>query len=112
MPNPTRRATMALPGALALAALGFDLASGEAGWGAFVAAAAALAFFHAGAIEKHRAADPPPSWLASRKGGIMLGVPFALAGLWTGGLVAIAAYAAGSFLWLQRNDASKGLAPN
>ena len=88
--------------------VGVDLAGGEGGWGSLVATAAALAFFHAGGVEKRRAAALPPAWLASRKGGIVLALPFALAGLWTGGLVAVAAYAAASFLWAQHRNVVKG----
>ncbi|CAA9537067.1 MAG: hypothetical protein AVDCRST_MAG91-3472 [uncultured Sphingomonadaceae bacterium] len=93
---------------VALTAFGVDLASREGGWGSLVTTAAALAFFHAGGVEKRRAATRAPAWLASRKGGIVLALPFALAGLWTGGLVAVAAYAAASFLRAQQKGAAKG----
>lgn len=88
----------------ALAALGVSLAGAEAGWGALVAAAAAMAFLYAGVVERGRLRQPRPPWLASRKTCIMAGLPFGLAGHWTLGLLAVAAYAAVSFLWLQHRS--------
>ena len=106
-----RRALPAVAAA-ALGALGARLAWDGGGWGALIAAAAAIAFFHAGAVERERAGSASSPWLATRKGAIMLATPFAVAGWWSGGLVAIAAYAAASFLWLQRRNGTKLLAPS
>lgn len=94
--------------AAAFAALGFDLAAREGGWGCIAAAAAGLAFFHAQTVERTRSGAKPPIWLATRKGSILLALPFALAGSWTVALVAVAAYAAASFLWLQRRGPASG----
>jgi hypothetical protein len=94
----------------ALAAAGVDLARDIAGWGALATAAAAIAFLHAGAVERGRGAPQAPPWLATRKTCILAALPFGLAGLWTLGLVAVAGYAAASFLWLQRRTGRKGLA--
>ena len=94
----------------ALAALGIDLARGEAGWGALAIAAAAAAFLYALGVERGRVGLSPPPWLATRKTCIVAALPFALAGLWTLGLAAVATYAAASFLWLQRRSGRKGLA--
>ena len=98
------RLRRALPyaAAAALAALGIDLAAHEGGWGSLVAAIGALGFLRAQSVEISRSSDRAPAWIASRKGCTLLATPFALTGAWTLGLVAIAAYAAGSFLWLQQ----------
>jgi hypothetical protein len=45
---------------------------------------------------------PGAEWLAERKGMALIMLPFGLAGQWTAGLGALAAYAAGSFFWAQR----------
>ncbi len=76
------------------------LADHVSGWGAIVTAATGLTAFFAAARE--RPPGPPASpWLASRKGAILLAVPFAATGAWTWGLGAIALHATASFLWLQ-----------
>lgn len=94
----------------ALAALGIDLARGEAGWGALATTAAAAAFLYALGIERSRGSIAPPSWLATRKTCVVVALPVALAGLWTLAVAAVATYAAMSFLWLQRRSGPKGLA--
>ncbi len=76
------------------------LADHPGGSAAITTAAAGLTFFFASARE--RPPGPPLSlWLASRKGAILLALPFAASGRWSAGLAVIALYAAGSFLWLQ-----------
>jgi hypothetical protein len=67
-----------------------------------VSAAAACAFGEAARIEK--SAMPPDGdlWLFSRRNAIFLAIPFALAGTWTGYLLAVLLYAALSFFIVQR----------
>lgn len=105
------RRWLPLGAAAALAGLSLGLVTGEGGWGAAVTGVAALGFFHSLGVEKRRRSSPPRPWLATRKGAILLGAPFALVGWWTAGLVAVAAYAAWSFLWLQRRAIPERLAP-
>jgi hypothetical protein len=85
---------------IALLALGWWEARHNSGWGAFVTAAAAIAFAEAGRIERSL-----PSrgelWLFSRRSAIVLAVPFAIAGSWTAYLVALLVYAAASFFIVQ-----------
>jgi hypothetical protein len=89
-------------GALALLAIGLWEMRHGTGWGAFVSAAAACAFGEAARIEK--SAMPPDGdlWLFSRRNAIFLAIPFALAGTWTGYLLAVLLYAALSFFIVQR----------
>jgi hypothetical protein len=90
----------ALSGA-ALIALGLSLGRGH-GWGAVLLAAAILLFLLA---QRFEIEDRSPSgllFLAERKGMSWLMLPFAAAGMWLGGLLALFAYAAGSFFWAQR----------
>lgn len=96
------RRALPFAGAAALAALAVRLAGHGGGWGCLVTGATALAAFYAGHVERTAAGSGLPPWLASRKGSILLGAPFAATGHWALGLVAIALYAAGSFGWLQR----------
>lgn len=96
--------------AAAMGGLGLRLAADNGDWGCVLAVATALAFFHSAAVERRTARAAATHWLASRKGSIMLALPFGAAGLWTTGLVTIALYAAGSFLWLQRRTHAPALA--
>jgi hypothetical protein len=41
-------------------------------------------------------------WLAEPKAMIWILLPFAIGSAWTSALIALAAYAAGSFFWVQR----------
>lgn len=90
-----------LTAAAAYSFLALWLANNGSGWGAIATAASGIFFAYAALVESP--AGPPPSpWLASRKGSILLGLPFAATGHWTLGLAAVALHAAGSFFWLQR----------
>lgn len=87
--------------AAALLALAFGL-TGTRGWGCLSLAATAIAFVCALRIEIGGKELPGSRWLAERKGLAWLLLPFGAAGLWGTGLTALAAYAAGSFFWAQR----------
>lgn len=103
-PLPPRKLTRQLlwPAAgLALLALGWWEARHGSGWGAFFAAGTAAAFAQAAQLERGNAEIPGQLWLFSRRNAIIGALPFAIAGAWTGLLVALALYAAGSFFFLQ-----------
>ena len=85
----------------ALIALAWSL-SPEPGWGCLVLAAATIAFQAALAVEMGTRRGPGAVWLAERKGLAWLLLPFAATGWWATGLGLLAAYAAGSFFWVQR----------
>jgi hypothetical protein len=87
--------------ATALIVLAYDLAPAW-GWGMILAAFVALAFLHALDGETRRLRVRGALFLAERKGMIWLMLPFALFGLWHVGIGALAAYAALSFFWAQR----------
>lgn len=93
---------------LALFAIGLWESRHGTGWGALVTAATTAAFAEAARIEK--AAIPPESelWLFSRRSAIFAAIPFAIAGAWTGYLIALLVYAALSFFIIQhvRHQAS------
>jgi hypothetical protein len=72
------------------------------GWGGVALAATTIAFIFALWAETKGHLVPGSHWLAERKGMTWLLLPFAAAGLWGTGLTALAAYAAGSFFWAQR----------
>ena len=87
------------------------------GWGCLSLGAAILAFQAALNIEMGGRRGPGAVWLAERKGLAWLMLPFAATGWWATGLGALAAYAAGSFFWVQRqvhrpkDPAATGVAP-
>lgn len=85
---------------LALIALGWWEMSHVSGWGALVTALAAAAFSEAARIER-AAIQESELWLISRRSGIVLAVPFAIAGAWTSYLVVFLAYAVISFFIIQ-----------
>jgi len=87
--------------ATALVILAYDLAP-VWGWGLILAAFVALAFLLALASETKGRSVRGAFFLAERKGMIWLILPFALFGLWHAGIGALAAYAALSFFWAQR----------
>lgn len=90
------------PGAgLALLALGWWSSNHGGGWGAFLAAIMAIAFAEAARIETAGSDPPPQLWLFSRRNAIFTIIPFAVAGWWVPGLVALATYAAVSFFVVQ-----------
>jgi hypothetical protein len=86
---------------LALIALGWWQARHGAGWGALLAAVTACAFAQAFQIERAHSKVPLPIFLLSRRNAILGGLLFAIAGAWTGYLVALLAYAAISFFFVQ-----------
>jgi hypothetical protein len=86
---------------LALLALGLWEARRGGGWGALLAAAAAVAFAEAARIEKSTIPPGGELWLFSRRSAMFAAIPFALAGAWTAYLVAILVYAAISFFIIQ-----------
>ena len=86
---------------LAVLALGWWELRHGAGWGALVTAAATVGFAEAARIEKAVMPGGGDIWLFSRRNAILLGVPFAFAGAWTGYLLAMLAYAASSFFIVQ-----------
>jgi hypothetical protein len=86
---------------LALLALGWWEMRHGAGWGAFVAAAAAVAFAEAYQLERAHTEVSLPLWLFSRRNAILALILFALAGAWTGYLIAVLIYAAISFFFVQ-----------
>jgi hypothetical protein len=86
---------------LALLALGWWQSRHGSGWGALLAVVTAAAFAQAYQLERVSEDLPLPAWVFSRRNVILAGLPFAIAGAWTGYLVAILAYAAISFFFVQ-----------
>lgn len=86
---------------LALLAIGVWEARHGTGWGALVSAATTAAFAEAARIEKAAIPQGSDSWLFSRRSAIFAAIPFALAGAWTGYLLALLVYAALSFFIIQ-----------
>ena len=86
---------------VALLALGWWQSGHGGGWGAMFAALTAAAFAEAARIERGRLEMPGGLWLLSRRNAILASIPFALAGAWTAGIVALALYAAASFFLVQ-----------
>jgi hypothetical protein len=66
-----------------------------------LAAAAAAAFAEATRIEREKLELPGEIWLVSRRNAILVAVPFAAFGAWTGYVVALAFYAGASFFVVQ-----------
>jgi hypothetical protein len=86
---------------LALIALGWWQARHGGSWGAMLAATAACAFAEAYRLERAHTEVPLPIFLYSRRNVILGALLFAIAGAWTGLLVAILVYAAISFFFVQ-----------
>ncbi len=86
---------------LAILTLGWWQAGNGGGWGSLLAALTAIAFAQADRFEREHAAGPLPLWLFSRRNAIVAALPFAIAGAWTGLLVALLAYAGASFFLVQ-----------
>lgn len=86
---------------LALVALGWFEARHGAGWGAMVAALAAVAFAQAMHVERSAAEPPGALYLFSRRAAIWLAVPFAVGGWWELYLGFAALYASASFFVAQ-----------
>ena len=93
---------------IALLALGWWQMRHGTGWGALVAAAAAIAFAEAMRIEKVGLPHDGEVWLFSRRNAIFAAIPFAIAGAWTSYLVALLIYAAASFFLVQHVRHSAG----
>jgi hypothetical protein len=73
------------------------------GWGALVAAAAAIAFGEAARVERRGRELGPDLWLLSPRSAVFLALPFAAAGAWSLLTVALALYAAVSFFIVQHS---------
>ena len=86
---------------LALVALGWFEARHGGGWGAMVAALAAVAFAEAMRIERSVTESPGAIYLFSRRAAIWLAIPFAIGGWWNLYLGLLALYAAASFFVAQ-----------
>ena len=85
----------------ALGALGYSLWEPH-GWGCLALVAATVAFLAALNFETRGRRLPERLFFAERKGMSWLLLPFAVTGAWVAGLGLLAAYAAGSFFWAQR----------
>jgi hypothetical protein len=86
---------------VALLALALWQSRHGAGWGAIMAAVAAIAFAQAARTEGAGADVPGSVWLFSRRNAILAGIPFAIGGAWISYIVALFGYAAASFFYLQ-----------
>jgi hypothetical protein len=86
---------------LALIALGWWQARHGAGWGALLAAIVGCAFAEAYRLERAHSEVPLPISLFSRRNAILGALFFAIAGAWTAYLLAVVAYAAISFFFVQ-----------
>ena len=96
----SRRALWPTAG-IALLALGWWETRHGTGWGSLVTAVVTLAFAEAARIERSAMPAGGELWLFSRRNAILAAIPFALAGSWTGYLLAMLAYAAVSFFIVQ-----------
>ena len=96
--------------ALALIALAWRRAVDGDGWGMIAVTLTIIAFFVAIADHCRFIGAPPkrPIWLAGLDDAIWLMLPFALFGIWSVGMGAIALQAFASLLMLQRLTARKG----
>lgn len=102
LPARSRTASLLWPaGGLALLALGLWQSRNGDGWGAAYAAAACAAFAEADRVERRKLDFPGEHWLFSRRNAILALIPFAAAGAWTFGLVALSIYAGASFFVAQ-----------
>ena len=86
---------------LALLALGWFTARHGGGWGATMAALAAVAFAEAMRLERGTGEVPGRDWLFSRRSAVVLAIPFALTGAWNLYLALLELYAAASFFLVQ-----------
>lgn len=87
---------------LALLGLGWFETNHGGGWGALVAAAAAIAFAEATRVERRGRELGPDLWLISPRSAVFLALPFAALGAWSLLTVALAAYSATSFFIVQQ----------
>lgn len=95
------RTALGAAAALPLLALGWWETRSGHGWGALLAAVAAIAFAEAMRVEKSGFPPDADLWLFSRRSAIFAAIPFAIAGAWTPFLVALLVYAAASFFVVQ-----------
>jgi hypothetical protein len=86
---------------LALLALGWWQWGHGAGWGALLAAGTGAMFAQAYRLELVRTREARQLWTFSRRNAILAAIPFAAFGGWTVLLVALLAYAALSFFFVQ-----------
>ena len=86
---------------LALIALSWWVTRHGGGWGAFACAVCAAAFGQAYQLERAHTEISLPPWLVSRRNAILLLALFAIGSAWTGFLIAVLAYAAISFFFVQ-----------
>ncbi len=78
-----------------------------AGWGALVAAAAAIAFGEASRLERRNRELGPDLWLLTPRSAVFVALPFGLFGAWSLLTVALAVYAAASFFIVQQLAAAR-----
>jgi uncharacterized membrane protein len=86
---------------IALLALAYWQSRSGSGWGAVMTALAAGAFAQAARTERAGVNAPGELWLFSRRNAILAAIPFAIAGAWTGCLIALFLYSGVSFFYLQ-----------
>ena len=86
---------------LAMIGLSRLLALEKGQWGWWLTAAVMVASMLGLSIERRMGTAKPPIWLASVDTLIWAMLPFAIFGHWDWGLAATAAYAAGSFAWVE-----------
>jgi hypothetical protein len=86
---------------LALAALGWWSTNHGGGWGAIVAALAAVAFAEAARIEGRGVDLQGSHWLFSRRNAILAAAPFVAGGWWNALLLALMVYAGASLFTAQ-----------
>lgn len=95
-----RRSLWPLAG-LALLMLGWRVGNHGAGWGAALAAIAAIAFAQAARVEAAGADLPGRIWLFSRRNAVIGSIPFVIGGWWLALLMVLLTYAAGSLFVAQ-----------
>jgi hypothetical protein len=72
------------------------------GWGALVAASAAIAFGEATRVERRGRELGPDLWLLNPRNAVFAALPFAAVGAWSLLTVALAVYAAATFFIVQQ----------
>lgn len=94
----------------ALAALGLarGLAAETRQWGWWLTGLLLIASTVAVRLEQRRTGASPPLWIASVDTLAWALVPLACLGRWGGGMAALTAYSAGSFLWLYLGGGRRG----
>ena len=103
-PLPTKalvRSSLWPSAGLALLTLGLWQSSHGSGWGTLLAAVTAALFGQAYRLELAATPEARQLWTFSRRNAILAAIPFAAFGGWTALLVALLAYAALSFFFVQ-----------